>query len=430
MTTKCVDPYINKLDVSSRITQKMSHLAIQRSRRRYIGPDARKDGTTVKARLRAGEDCEEWDLLLTDIPAVVASGVEVHSRNADFATPMFTEVTPRYIVNGVYAGVSINSTEMFGQIQSHTPSYRSITKNAAYRPVPKLVSSLFHGVVTQFNFSDKHWREGQPLLMGPEYMPEDKQPPRVTWYPVQSDDLFHSSIAALLATAFGRWHGEWGVVFWICGEHLPVDVDDSDKTNPPEIYARDSAALAKFLRQQRLFGWTRLSYVAAKVIGSKWRDNPELCDWIKGFYEAEMAYEMSDERRDESSANLLQKEAEDLLVKIRSLDTGIDLVKEDQRAQLYVSTVLANATAIDMADFASRLVKNIPGDEKKKKETEEMIEHFRQDPEKVLIDKFLESAAFTKKSMMGIYKRFIVDHLRGLSLDTVAPNSYGLVQIM
>mgnify|MGYP003496062404 CR=1 FL=1 len=133
VTTKCVDPYINKLDVSSRITQKMSHLAIQRSRRRYIGPDARKDGTTVKARLRAGEDCEEWDLLLTDIPAVVASGVEVHSRNADFATPMFTEVTPRYIVNGVYAGVSIKCSAKSSHTRPRTVRLQRTRLTDRYR---------------------------------------------------------------------------------------------------------------------------------------------------------------------------------------------------------------------------------------------------------------------------------------------------------
>lgn len=409
----------------------MAHLPVARSHRRFIGPDAMRDGTTVKARLKQTEDCEEWDVLLTDISAVKASGIEVHCRNADSATPLFTEVTPHYFVQGVYAGVSIGATQMFGTVDSHTPSYRS-SNPPSHRSVPKMVTSLYDGVVTQFNYSPRRWRHGIPLLMGPEYRPETTKPPRVTWYPVESNDLFHSNIAPLLAVAFGTWYKKWNTALIYSVEHVPLDSGGSD-ADPPLLTAADSNELKAFLAQQREFQWTRLSYVTAKVVGSLWSTQAEVCEWIQKFYEDEV----KDAKRvgDPSTANLLQDEYVDLIQKFDRLQREIARFHDVPSTKPFVSTMLANATALNISKLTSFMEKS----EEKKIQVEEedetgisptlLIENPIRTIKEIIDQNMQTFDVMARKMMMGIYKQFIVHHLRGQALSEVAPNSYGVIQI-
>jgi hypothetical protein len=390
----------------------MAHLPIQRSHRRFVGPDARKNGTPLKARLKNDQDCEELDLLFTDIPAVVRSGIETYSGNADSQTPMFTETTPFYSINGLYAGVSINSTKMFDQ--DNRPMSSS-------RLVPKLVTSMYNGAVTQFNFSNKRWRNGQPLLMGPEYQPEDKKPPRITWYPVESDDLFHSTIAALLATAFGTWYEAWDAMLDSCAEHRPEN-KDGDQADPPLLDGANSAELRAFLEKQRHFPWTRLSYVVAKIIGTRWDNVADVTHWIDAFYLNEVAAVDVD---DSAAATLLEEERRDINRKITTLDINVARFDGKTPTEPYVPTILTNSTRLHL--FSLARVGNSDT------EKNQLVTDIKKDPIGVLEHVNAQSLKQIHTSarclMMGIYKRFIVNRLRGQALAVVAPNSYGLVQI-
>lgn len=379
-------------------------LRISATDERLARPGVSKNSVSVMVVFDSKSSCNEYDLLMSDLDEVINKGAEGIS-SADAAIPCFTEVTNQYLSNGVYAGVAMTSSKMLDK-EATVVSIRG-------SPVLAL-AARYGGIVTQINRGNKNWRQGDHMIIGPEYKPPQGRC-LSTWYPVVRGGLFHSNIFNLLCAAFGEERDGWRPLLLASGEKIPVN---ETKGNPlPDLDAADGVAMIEFLEAQRALWWTRLSYVTAKLFGTGWTPDKAKA-WIRGFYDGEEAIA----HNDGTAVGFLVQECDSLLDCLEECKNYHARARKKDPITKYTANALSNGT--DVGAFEA--VKAGASEAERKA----MVNDPTSELTNIGVKALAEVVPGFRAAVAGLYKRTMLFRVRGIARSDSVVGGQGLIEML
>lgn len=378
-------------------------LRISTTDERIARPGVSKNSVGIMVVLGDRKDCNEYDLLMSDVDKVINGGAEGVS-SADAAIPCFTEVTNQYLSNGVYAGVAMTSSTM----RDNESTVMSIRGS----PVLAL-SARYGGINTQVNRGNKNWRQGDHMIIGPEYRPPGYRC-LSTWYPVVRGRLFHSNIFNLLCAAFGQERDGWRAVLLGIGEKIPEL--ETKGAYAPDLNDPDGAGMTTFLDVQRELWWTRLSYVTAKVIGTEWTDKHDVQTWITDFYADEV-------KGNQDAGTFLDKECASLIACLDECQSHHTRAIAADPIAKYTANSLNNGTSVGAVEEAKFKAANAGAKSA-----------IASDPlgtlKAITVPAMIDVPVSFRAAIAGFYKKTMLLRLRGIARSDSVIGGQGLIEIL